>query len=137
MPRDRPSGAATAAAAEPYLDSLPTTDWEATALRWVHFLGDTFGASGALSALRYYQDLGWISEEVRAVLVDHLRALSLDEIHTKKYDDPVTVGPPLEALNGSPLGAHAQSLKYVAALADDDLEEALLLARVAEHRAAD
>lgn len=124
-------------ASKPYLDATPSTDWEETALRWMHFLGDTFGASGALSALRYYEELGWISAEVRGVLIDHLRTLSLEEIHTKKYGDPVTVGPPLSSLDGSPFGAHAQSLKYVAAIADDDLEEALLLTRIADHRTAD
>lgn len=103
----------------------------------MQFLGETFGASGALAALRYYEDLGWISGAVRTALVDHLRALSLGEIHTKKYDDPVTVGPPLSAFDGSPFGAHARSLKYVAAIAGDDLEESLLLTRTAEHRTSD
>ena len=134
MARDEPTGGATPVS-KPYLESLSSTDREETVLRWVSFLGDTFGASGALSALRYYEDLGWISAPVRDALVDRLCALSRDEIHTKKYDDPVTVGPPLSALDGSPFGAHARSLKFVAALAGDDLEESLLLARTAERRA--
>lgn len=122
-------------ATKPYLEALPD-DPEATsvALRWAEYLGETFGASGALSALRYYESLGWITPPVRRTVTDYLCGLPSEEIHTKKYDEPVSIDPPLDRLNGSPFGAHGRSLQYVAELADDDLEVSMMLARIAEQR---
>lgn len=132
------SGERVAAASKPYLESIPTRpEAAALTLQWAHYLGDTFGASGALSSLRYYEDQRWISRSVRVRMADYLRGLSMDEIHNKKYNEPLSVDPPLDSLTGSPFGAHARSLRYVAAIAGDDLTEATMLARLAEHRVAD
>jgi archaellum component FlaD/FlaE len=122
---------------KPYLEQLPAAADETTlSLRWSHYLGDTFGASGALAALRYYEQVGWISRQVRSRMADHLQGLSMEEIHTKKYEEPVTLDAPLDGLNGSPFAAHAKSLAYIAALAGDDLSEALLFSQLADRRIA-
>ncbi|MFC7177013.1 hypothetical protein [Halosegnis marinus] len=61
--------------------------------------------------------------------------LSLDEIHSKKYDEPGLLSGPLEPLSGTPFGAHAKSLEFIAELADDDLEADTLRTQLAKHRA--
>ncbi|WP_439028350.1 FlaD/FlaE family flagellar protein [Haloarchaeobius sp. DT45] len=120
---------------KPYLRSMPSTPsaMEAT-MEWARYLGETFGTSGALNCLRYYEHLGWISATVRDAMVTYIRGLSLAEIHNKKYDEPATLEYPLETLSGTPFGTHARSLKYIAKMAEDDLEEHLMLARLAERR---
>jgi len=120
---------------KPYLDSLSQSPdrMEAT-MQWARYLGETFGTSGALNCLQYYERLGWISADVREEMIRYIRGLSLSEIHNKKYDEPATLEYPLETLSGTPFGTHARSLKYVAKIAGDDLEEHLMLARLAERR---
>ena len=122
-------------AEKPYLRSLSQTpeQMEAT-MEWARYLGETFGTSGALNCLRYYERLGWIAASVRDQMTTYIRGLSLAEIHNKKYDEPATLEYPLETLSGTPFGTHARSLKYVATIAGDDLEEHLMLARLAERR---
>jgi len=122
-------------AEKPYLRSLSqgTEGMEAT-MEWARYLGETFGTSGALNCLRYYERLGWISEDVCRSMTTYIRGLSLQEIHNKKYDEPATLEYPLETLSGTPFGTHARSLKYIASIAGDDLEEHLMLARLAERR---
>jgi archaellum component FlaD/FlaE len=103
-------------------------------LQWVKYLGTTFGTAGALCALRYYEGLSWISPAVRREVEQHLQGLSLEETHSKKYDEPGHLTGPLASLSGTPFGAHAKSLEYIATLADDDLEGEMLRARLAKHR---
>jgi archaellum component FlaD/FlaE len=120
---------------KPYLDGL---DPDATDVRvvidWMQYLGETFGTAGALDSLRYYERLGWITPAARDQLVGYLRGLGLEELHNKKYDEPGTLEGPLSALSGSPFGAHARSLEYVAAIAGDDLEAAVLRSSMAEQQ---
>lgn len=122
-------------AEKPYLQSLShdARGMDAT-MEWARYLGETFGTSGALNCLRYYEYLGWISADVRDSMTTYIRGLSLQEIHNKKYDEPATLEYPLETLSGTPFGTHARSLKYIASIANDDLEEHLMLARLAERR---
>ncbi|WP_247731192.1 FlaD/FlaE family flagellar protein [Halovivax limisalsi] len=103
-------------------------------IQWARFLGETFGTTGALNCLRYYQDLGWISPLVREQMTSYLRGLSMSEIHNKRYDEPTTLEYPLESLSGTLFGAHAQSLEYISRINDDDLEEHVMVARMAERR---
>lgn len=120
---------------KPYLDAL---DPDATNVKviidWMQYLGETFGTAGALDSLRYYERLGWITPEARDQLVGYLRGLSLDELHNKKYDEPGTLEGPLASLSGGPFGAHARSLEYVAAIAQDDLEAEVLRSSMAERQ---
>lgn len=121
---------------KPYLETLsPADDRIEAVIEWMEYLGTTFGTSGALNALEYYERLGWITPQAREGLVDYLRGLGMDELHNKKYDEPGTLEGPLSSLSGTPFGAHARSLEYVAAIAGDDLEAELLLASMAEQRA--
>ncbi|WP_053948223.1 FlaD/FlaE family flagellar protein [Halolamina sediminis] len=103
-------------------------------LQWVKYLGTTFGTAGALCSLRYYEGLSWISPGVRREVEQHLEALSLEETHSKKYDEPGHPTGPLSPLAGTPFGAHAKSLRFIARLADDDLEGDMLRAKLAKHR---
>jgi archaellum component FlaD/FlaE len=88
-----------------------------------------------LCALHYYERLDWITPAVRKDVEQHLQGLSLDEIHSKKYDEPGRLSGPLESLSGTPFGAHAKSLEFIAELAGDDLEADMLRTRLAKHRA--
>lgn len=120
---------------KPYLDELPvSSDGQEASLQWAQYLGATFGASGALDALRYYERVGWISDAVRRQMTTYLRGLSLDEIHNKKYDEPATLGEPLGTLTGTPFAAHAKSLRYIAMVDGTDLESHVMLSRMAEQR---
>ncbi|MFC6719379.1 FlaD/FlaE family flagellar protein [Natrialbaceae archaeon GCM10025810] len=116
---------------KPYLESLDRSAGRIdVTVEWARFLGETFGATGALNCLRYYEDLGWISPRVRTQMVSYLRGLSLGEIHNKRYDEPTT----LESLSGTLFSAHARSLAYIARICDDDLEEHVMIARMADRR---
>lgn len=106
-----------------------------TAVEWMEYLGDTFGVGGALYALQYYGRLGWISEAARRTLTSYLRGMSTVELHNKKYDEPGTLDGPLGMFSGTAFGVHAKSLAYVAHIANDDLEEQVLLSRLAENKA--
>ncbi|WP_435361472.1 FlaD/FlaE family flagellar protein [Haloarchaeobius sp. DFWS5] len=120
---------------KPYLSSVSRTPagMDAT-MEWARYLGETFGVNGALNCLRYYEDLGWISGTVRSAMISYIRGLSLAETHNKKYDEPATLDYPLDTLSGTPFSTHAQSLEYVSRIADADLEEHLMLARLAEQQ---
>lgn len=121
---------------KPYLDRLSKTpDGVTTTFGWARYLGETFGMNGALTSLKYYEHLGWISADVRTQMTAHLQGLSLSETHNKKYDEPETLNPPLDDLSGSPFSAHAQSLAYIASIADHDLEEQMMVIQMAKQRA--
>ncbi|WP_440763266.1 FlaD/FlaE family flagellar protein [Natronorubrum sp. DTA7] len=120
---------------QPYLETLERSAGRTDAtIQWARFLGETFGTTGALNCLRYYEDLGWISSLVREQMTSYLRGLSLGEIHNKRYDEPTTLEYPLESLSGTLFSAHAQSLEYIATISGDDLEEHVMIARMAERR---
>lgn len=120
---------------KPYLESLEQTAGRTDAtIKWARFLGKTFGTTGALNCLRYYEDLGWITPLVREQMTSYLRGLSMDEIHNKRYDEPTTLSYPLESLSGTLFSAHAQSLEYIADISGEDLEEHVMFARMAERR---
>lgn len=77
---------------KPYLETLEQSAGRTDAtIQWARFLGETFGTTGALNCLRYYETLGWISPLVREQMVSYLRGLSLGEIHNKRYDEPTTL----------------------------------------------
>lgn len=119
----------------PYLESLEQSTGRTDAtIKWARYLGETFGTTGALNCLRYYQDLGWISPLVRKQMTSYLRGLSLGEIHNRRYDEPATLEYPLESLSGTLFGAHAQSLEYISKIAGNDIEEHVMIARMAERR---
>jgi archaellum component FlaD/FlaE len=118
----------------PYLESSADLGRSETVLRWAKYLGTTFGTGGALSALRYYERLEWISPAVRRDVERYLQGLSLEEIHSKKYDEPGHLTGPLASLSGTPFGAHAKSLEFIAELAEHDLEGDMLRAKLAKHQ---
>jgi archaellum component FlaD/FlaE len=119
----------------PYLEGPIDADRTETLLQWVKYLGTTFGTGGALCALRYYERLSWVSPAARYDVEQYLQGLSSEEIHSKKYDEPGHLDGPLAGLSGTPFGAHAKSLEFIADLAGDDLEGDMLRAKLAKHQA--
>jgi archaellum component FlaD/FlaE len=119
---------------KPYLRSIEEVEDSTAPLRWARYLSETFGAAGALGSLQYYQRMGWIHPRVTGEMTAYLRGLSMDELHNKKYQEPATLERPLESLTGTPFGAHARSLEFIADMAGDDLGEQRILARLARHR---
>lgn len=121
--------------AKPYLTTLDySPDGVQATLQWVAYLGDTFGANAALNCLQYYERIGWIGPTVFRQMTTYLRGLSMEELHNKKYDEPVHVEDPFEELRGSAFSPHIRSLQYIADIAGDDLEEHVMIARLADRR---
>jgi archaellum component FlaD/FlaE len=119
----------------PYLDESLDPDRMEDGVQWARYLGTTFGTSGALCALRYYERLDWIGPATRRSVERQLCGLSIGEIHSKKYDDPGHLDGPLSPLSGSAFGAHAKSLEFISALAGDDLDADVVRAELAKRRA--
>ncbi len=124
-----------ATGARPYLDESVDFDQIPTLLQWAKYLGTTYGTAGALSTLRYYERLSWISPTVRRDVEQQLQGLSLEEIHSKKYDEPGVPSEPLDSLSGTPFGAHAVSLEFISTLADDDIASEMLRVELAKQHA--
>jgi len=111
--------------ASPYLTSLDGSAAErVTAMEWGRHLGRAFGASGAISALRYYEEVGWVSETVKETMADYVRGLPLDALESDPDYDP-ELSTELDDLDDSPFDAHAKSLEYVAAIANDNITHQL------------
>ena len=119
----------------PYLEGLDAPTDMQVVIDWATYLGTTFGTAGGLAALRYYEDIGWIGASARRTLESHLGGLSLEELHSKKYDEPGLLSEPLESLSGTPFGAHAKSLEFIAELAGEDLEAGVIRRDMAVHQA--
>jgi Putative archaeal flagellar protein D/E len=118
----------------PYLESPVDAGETETLLKWVTYLGTTFGTGGTLCALRYYERLSWISPGARTDIEQYLQGLAFEEIHSKKYDEPGHLTGPLSSLSGTPFGAHARSLEFISELTDDDIEAEMLHVELAEHQ---
>lgn len=118
----------------PYLEGPIDFSQTHIFIEWARYLGTTFGASGALCALRYYERLDWISPAVREHLEHHLQGLSLAEVHSKKYDSPIRLEGPLATLSGTSFAAHARSLEFIAQLARDNLQGHAHRVQHAKHR---
>jgi len=125
----------SSAGERPYLDDQVQFTQTDTLIQWAKYLGTTFGTGGALCALRYYERLNWITESARRDVERQIEGLSLEELHSKKYDEPGMLSGPLSGLSGTPFGAHAKSLEFIARIAGDDLEADMLRTRLAQHRA--
>jgi len=67
-------------------------------------------------------------------MTSYLRGLSLGEIHNKRYDEPTTLEYPLESPERDALQRPRQTLEYIAKIRGDDLEEHVMVARMAERR---
>jgi len=61
---------------KPYLGSLPESyAAEYVVFEWLEFLLDSFGYKGANEALGYYEEIGWLTEDVESSLNDYLLGL--------------------------------------------------------------
>lgn len=117
---------------EPYLSSLDgDVTQSVTVMEWARYLAATFGTEGAVAALRFYEDVDWISPSVRRTMVDYVRGLSLDEL-TGDDDPDFELVEGVESLADSPFGEHAKSIEYIATISGDSLEHALVPLRLPE-----
>jgi len=119
---------------KPYLSHIGNSpDETAATIDFVQYLGRSFGASGALNSLRYYRDLNWISDPAFKTLKDHLQGLSVDELGSDtKVENPSHI----DEVADTSFGVHAESLRYIAAIAGDDFEAESVNVDVAESRVA-
>lgn len=117
---------------EPYLSGLDGDATQSvTVMEWARYLAATFGTEGAVAALRFYEDVGWIAPSVRRTMVDYVRGLSLDELAGD--DDPeVELPDGVERLADTPFAEHAKSIEYIATISGDSLERALVPLRLPE-----
>ncbi len=118
----------------PYLDTLSGEAAERiTAMKWARYLGAAFGPSGAMSALRYYVEIDWISDEVRRAMVDYVRGLTIDELELSDVE-PELHGS-LQNLEDTAFERHARSLQFVAAISGRSIEHGLASLQLAESAA--
>ncbi|WP_435360363.1 FlaD/FlaE family flagellar protein [Haloarchaeobius sp. DFWS5] len=124
----------------PILDGAESTEWDSkTAVAWARHLGRTFGSSGALSALSYYEDIGWIDSEVRSRMIQYVQGLPAEDgqkaTETGSSDDPSEemLSGPLADFATPAFARHVKSLAFVAELAGDDLLTELSAAQLAVH----
>lgn len=114
-----------------YLESLSGDAAERiTAMKWARYLGAAFGPSGALSALRYYARIDWISEDVRRTMVDYVRGLTIEELELSEVE-PELHGS-LRNLADTEFERHARSLQFVAAISGRSIEHGLASLQLAE-----
>lgn len=114
-----------------YLSSLSGDAAERiTAMKWARYLGAAFGPSGALSALRYYAEIGWIGDEVRRAMVDYVRGLTIEELELEKLEPDLHGS--LKSLEGTEFERHARSLQFVAAISGRSIEHGLASLQLAE-----
>lgn len=114
-----------------YLSSLSGDAAERiTAMKWARYLGAAFGPSGALSALRYYAEIGWIGDDVRRTMVDYVRGLTIEELELEKLEPDLHGS--LETLEGTEFERHARSLQFVAAISGRSIEHGLASLQLAE-----
>lgn len=118
--------------AEPHLRSLSGNAPQSVAvMEWARYLAAAFGTEGAVSALRYYEQINWISESVRRTMVDYVRGLSLDEL-TADDDLTVELDDSIDTLADTPFEKHARSIEYIADITGDNIEHDLLSMRLPE-----
>lgn len=123
--------------AVPYLSTLDGDAAKSvTVMEWARYLGSTFGTEGAVSALRFYDDVNWISEDVRRTMVDYVRGLSLEELSGTE-DPEIELDDGLADLSGTPFECHAKSVEYIAAIAGDSIESDLVPLRLPEQEGLD
>lgn len=116
--------------ATPHLASLSGNASRSVAvMEWARYLAAAFGTEGAVAALRYYDDVNWISRSVRHSMVDYVRGLSLDEL---RHDDDFSVelDDSVDTLADTPFEKHARSIEYIAAISGDSVDHDLLPMRL-------
>lgn len=92
--------------APPLLTDLPAGyAGDALVMEWLAALVADVGPAGALRAVDYYEDVGWISEDVRDGLVEVLAGTELDvDVDPARPTEPDAID-------------HAESYQYVRTLA--------------------
>jgi hypothetical protein len=114
-----------------YLSSLSGDAAERiTAMKWARYLGAAFGSSGALSALRYYRDITWISKDVQEQMVDYIRGLTIEELELEQVEPDLHGS--LQRLEGSEFERHAKSLQFIAAISGRSIEHGLASLQLSE-----
>ena len=101
-------------------------------LNWAEYLVHTASVDGALRALTYYENIGWISAEVLEKMTEYVSDMAEDE--DLDGDDLRPNGEIMDQLEGTPFELHAGSLQYIANLAEEDIEDEILALYTAEDR---
>jgi hypothetical protein len=79
--------AASGSLSKPYLTSLPVAyAAERLIFDWLEFLVLKGGFKRTMDALRYYNSVGWLTEEVEVELRDYLAGFSAEASDTADYD---------------------------------------------------
>jgi len=66
---------------KPYLTEFPTAfSQEGLVFEWLESLLCITGRGGTIEALRYYREIGWLTEEAESELREYVRGLDGDEI---------------------------------------------------------
>lgn len=85
---------------------------------WGAYLLDEFGYDKAHSILATYEDLGWISKEVREGMEDIL--ISSETQTNTDYDLPDIDWPPLSSLQETNFEKHAYSIHYILEISEEN-----------------
>lgn len=83
---------------------------------WGSYLLDTFGYNGSQRVLSTYEDLGWISREVREEMEDVLMSSEIQA--NTEYELPDIDWPPLSSLMETEFEQHGYSVYYIIELSD-------------------
>lgn len=98
-------------------------------MEWARYLAGTYGTAGAVSALQFYEDVDWISADVRRTMVDYIRGVSFDDQSDVVDED---LGDGIDTLSDTPFEEHAKSLEYISTIVGDTLEYDLVPLRLSE-----
>ncbi len=101
-------------------------------LNWAEYLIHTAGEDGALQALMYYENIGWISDEVLQQMTEYISDMAGDP--DQSNDPPRPDGEILERLEDTPFELHAGSLQYIADISGDRINADVLNILSAEDR---
>lgn len=101
-------------------------------LNWAEYLVHTASVDGALRALTYYENIGWISSEVLEKMTEYVSDMAEDD--DVDDEDLKPDGEIIEQLKDTPFELHAGSLQYIANLAEADIEEEILELYATEDR---
>lgn len=98
-----------------------TGEQRAIALQWAQYLLDEYDSNGAIDALGLYDDVGWISDDVRQEMEDLLSSTIVEQ--QTEYEKPSLDWPPLNALKDTQFEGHAVSIAFIVKLSDASRED--------------
>lgn len=101
-------------------------------LNWAEYLTHNADEDGALQALMYYENIGWISDDVLQQMTEYISDMAGDS--EQPDDPPHPEGEIIERLEDTPFELHAGSLQYIAEISGDRINADVLNLLSAEDR---